>query len=107
MHTYKNYKKLFQQIPFFIVIFLLVISCSKSGGIEFLGRNGCSHTPAMEKNLISALNKSGIGTEYKYIDLDSLPTDDYRRGYGSPTVLVNGVDLFGMPRPKPTKAKPI
>jgi len=74
--------------------------------IEFLGRHSCSHSPTMEKNFVSALKKVGIENKYKYIDLASLPVDDFRRGYGTPTVLINGVDLFGMPRPMPTTAVP-
>ncbi len=33
------------------------------------------------------------------IDLASLPVDDPRRGYGSPTLLVGGVDVTGAGRP--------
>ena len=77
-----------------------------SQSIEFLGRHSCSHSPTMEKNFVSALKKVGIENKYKYIDLASLPVDDFRRGYGTPTVLINGVDLFGMPRPMPTTAAP-
>ena len=75
-------------------------------GIQFLGRSDCPHSPAMEKNLSSALENSGMKIKYKYIDLASLPTNDYRRGYGTPTVLINGEDLFGMARPMPTAAAP-
>lgn len=109
MHACINYYRLFKLIPLYIIVCLLAISCSGNEGrniqrIEFLGRSACSHSPAMEKNLLSALEKRGTGNKYKYIDLASLPVDDYRRGYGSPTVLINGEDLFGMPRPMPTKA---
>ena len=78
-----------------------------SRGIEFLGRSDCIHSPTMEKNFVSALETSGIDKKYKYIDLASLPAKDYRRGYGTPTVLINGVDLFGLPKPKPTRAAPV
>jgi hypothetical protein len=75
-------------------------------GIEFLGRSDCPHSPAMEKNLSFALENFRMKVKYKYIDLASLPTNDYRRGYGTPTVLINGEDLFGMARPMPTVAAP-
>jgi len=110
MNKFSYYKL----ITLLIIISFSIISCSgneggnmgnkSSHGIEFLGRSACSHSPAMEKNLLSALEKSGKGDKYKYIDLASLSVDDYRRGYGSPTVLINGEDLFGMPRPMPTTA---
>lgn len=35
------------------------------------------------------------------IDLASLPVDDPRRGYGSPTLLVGGVDVTGAGGPRP------
>ena len=107
----KNYS-LMKQIPLYLIVILLATSCSGNGGrkiqsIEFLGRSDCSHSPAMEKSLIAAIEKRGMGNQYKYINLASLPVDDHRRGYGSPTVLINGEDLFGMPRPKPTRAAPV
>lgn len=74
--------------------------------IDFLGGSNCPKSPAMEKNLDSALENIKIKKQYNFIDLASLPTNDYRRGYGTPTVLINGEDLFGMPRPKPTSAAP-
>ena len=101
-------------ITLFIIISFFMVSCSGNEGgkignksspiIEFLGRNNCSHSPTMEKNFVSALIKAGIENKYKYIDLASLPAKDYRRGYGTPTVLINGEDLFGMARPMPTTA---
>jgi len=66
-----------------------------SKGIEFLGRSDCIHSPTMEKNLVSALETSGLEKKYKYIDLASLPT-----------VLINGEDLFGMPKPMPIASAP-
>ena len=106
----------FKLISLFIIICLLTISCggneggnkgnNVSKGIEFLGRSDCPHSPAMEKNFVSALETSGIDKKYKYIDLASLPANDYRRGYGTPTVLINGEDLFGMPKPMPIASAP-
>ena len=103
-------------IPLFIIICVMGISCGSnesgnmgnkiSKGIEFLGRSDCIHSPKMEKNLVDALETSGLEKKYKYIDLASLPAEDYRRGYGTPTVLINGDDLYGMPKPKPIASAP-
>ena len=103
-------------ITSFIVICVLTISCggneadymrnNVSKGFELLGKSDCIHTPKMEKNFVSALEATGVDKKYKYIDLASLPTNDYRRGYGTPTVLINGEDLFGMPKPKPIASAP-
>jgi hypothetical protein len=100
----------------FIIISFFIVSCSGneggnmgnnvSKGIEFLGRSDCIHSPAMEKNFVSALETSGVDKKYKYIDLASLPAGDYRRGYGTPTILINGEDLFGMPKPMPITSAP-
>ena len=74
--------------------------------IEFLGRDSCANSPLMEKNFVSALKKAGIEKKYKYTDLASLPPEDYRRGYGTPTLLINGEDVFGMARPLPIASAP-
>ncbi len=34
------------------------------------------------------------------IDQEALPHGDIRRGYPTPTILVNGRDLFGLPEPE-------
>lgn len=80
----------FKIVPLFIIICVLGISCGSnesgnmgnkiSKGIEFLGRSDCIHSPKMEKNLVAALGVSGLEKKYKYIDLASLPAEDYRRG---------------------------
>lgn len=35
------------------------------------------------------------------VDVGTLDRDDYRTGYGTPTILVSGDDLFGQSRPAP------
>ncbi len=114
MSILNNYDSVLKRILFLIIISFLAISCGgneagnpgskPSPEIEFLGRSTCAHSPHMEKSLDAALKKRGIGKKYTYIDMGSLPADDPRRGYGSPTVLINGEDLFGMPRPKKAPA---
>jgi hypothetical protein len=66
--------------------------------IEFLTRDGCVNTPKMRV----ALEKVMQGAEFVVVDIGALPRSDYRRGYGTPTVLVEGRDLFGMPKPNPS-----
>jgi hypothetical protein len=53
----------------------------------------------MRANLDEALRAIGHPITYAVIDADTLPESDPRGGYGTPTVLVAGVDLFGMPAP--------
>ncbi len=61
--------------------------------IEFLYFEGCPNTPALGDRLAEA------GRSFNPIDMTTLPGDDIRRGYGSPTILINGHDLFGAPVP--------
>ena len=78
----------------------------KGRTIEFLGTGSCANSPVMEKNLQEALTLKGLAATYNFIDIKELPESDYRRGYGTPTVLVNGMDIFGAPRPLPTSKAP-
>ncbi len=74
-------------------------------GITFLTRAGCPKSPTMWKNLESALGEMGIAASVATVDLGDLAPDDFRTGYGTPTVLVNDEDLFG--RSKPAAATPM
>ncbi len=71
----------------------------KRGRIQFLTREGCPNTPLMRSNLDAAL-KLVAWDGYTTVDLASLSEDDLRLGYGTPTVLVDGVDIMGVPMPK-------
>jgi hypothetical protein len=94
-------------INVFIAILFVVVSCNNIGDkvevsemkIEFLGRYDCANSPTMEKNLKQALMLKGIEEGYIFIDIKKLPESDMRRGYGTPTVLLNGRDIFRAPRP--------
>ncbi|MGE3108375.1 MAG: hypothetical protein AB7G11_03860 [Phycisphaerales bacterium] len=67
--------------------------------IELLGFASCPNTPTMRENLRAAL--ASIGADWSFLDTDQekLPAGDLRRGYPTPTVLVNGRDLYGLPVP--------
>ena len=75
--------------------------------LVFLTRQGCVNTTTMRENLEDALKAMALPNDYQFIDADSLTGSDPRRGYGTPTVLYEGRDLFGMseppvPTPPPT-----
>lgn len=77
------------------------------GELVFLTRQGCVNTVTMRANLDAALKVLGLPNDYQFIDADSLAPSDPRGGYGTPTVLYHGRDLFGMseppiPHPPPT-----
>lgn len=86
---------------------LLLTACSRTTpqpeisavNIELLGFDGCPNTPAFRERVEQAATEVG-GYRVIYIDQESLPADDLRRGYATPTALVDGEDLFGLPRPQ-------
>ena len=92
---------------FRFALVLLVISFSqlpsqgKKMKIEFLGmKDGCPNTPKMWVSLQSAMRELNWNTPIDSLDLIELSEkQDVRAGYGSPTILVNGKDLFGASLP--------
>ena len=67
--------------------------------VVFLTREGCVNTVTMRANLDDALKALALPNDYQFIDADTLKESDPRGGYGTPTVLYEGRDLFGMPEP--------
>jgi len=69
--------------------------------VTFLTREGCPKSPAMYANLRAALATHDWAGDPVVVDIGELPEDDPRTGFGTPTVLVDGVDLFGLRTPQP------
>ena len=69
--------------------------------LTFLTREGCVATQTMLANARQALGTMADAQPLQVVDLDALPRDDIRRGYPTPTLLVNNVDAFGLPQPTP------
>ena len=67
--------------------------------LVFLTRQGCVNTVTMRENLDEALKALALPNDYQFIDADTLQPSDGRGGYGTPTVLYEGRDLFEMPEP--------
>ncbi len=65
-----------------------------------------ANTATMRTRLDAALDRLGAATDCAVIDTDTLADGDARRGYGTPTVLYNNRDLFGMPEPTPPIPSP-
>ncbi len=64
--------------------------------IEFIGMKGCPNTPPMYRSLKRAVRKLGLQQEILVLDAFELAgKNDPRAGFGTPTILVNGKDLFG------------
>jgi hypothetical protein len=69
--------------------------------IELLGSPDCPHVHTVRSNLKTALADLGLASALREVNQGSLHPEDERRGYPSPTILVNGRDLYGM---SPTNA---
>ncbi len=74
-------------------------SAASSMKIELLGFEGCPNTPLLRSSVQKALDEMKSPTKIIYIDQLKLNADDLRRGWPTPTVLVNGRDLFGLAPP--------
>jgi hypothetical protein len=70
--------------------------------IELLGFPDCPNTPVLRENLRAALASIGEGITFRDVNQAELAEDDVRRGWPTPTILVNGVDLFNLPAPTGT-----
>lgn len=68
--------------------------------LEFLTRDGCRNTPQLLENLKAAISKGKIPAEFTLVHQASLPADDPRTGYPTPTILIDGRDVFGLPAPQ-------
>lgn len=74
--------------------------------LEFLTRDGCKNTPVMLENLKVAIAEGKLSAEYTVIQQGTLSPDDSRTGYPTPTILLNGKDIFGLPVPQPPFPEP-
>ena len=66
-------------------------------GVQFLVFDGCPLADAARANLEKALVDCGM-SGYEEIDILDPGTPDDLPGWGSPTILVNGVDITGQPK---------
>jgi hypothetical protein len=74
---------------------------SVKADLVFLTRDDCVQTPDMVNNLDDALKSLGWPNDYQFINIGTLPKDDVRTGYPTPSVLWKGRDIFGLPVPRP------
>lgn len=74
--------------------------------LEFLTREGCKNTPVMLENLKKAITEGKLSADYTVVQQAALKPDDPRVGYPTPTILLNGKDIFGLAVPKPPFPEP-
>ena len=65
--------------------------------IQFLAFSGCPLADPARDNLKSALSSCGLSS-YEDIDILDPASPEDLRGWGSPTILVNGADVTGQPK---------
>lgn len=111
-------QNLFRRFSNAVVVCLLVVSSGcgsedtrpteppEMATIEFLTREGCANTATMIESFRSALRSENAGLSFALIDIGTLPVTDPRTGYSTPTVLVDGRDLLGLPAPQPPYDRP-
>jgi len=68
--------------------------------VEFLTRDGCKNTPQLLENLNAAIATGKIAAEFTLVHQGTLPPEDPRTGYPTPTILLEGRDIFGLPAPQ-------
>jgi hypothetical protein len=89
----------------------LVLSACAGGptvddGIVLLARAGCADSGTMRANLEVAARALTPPAAFTVVDLDTVPADDIRRGYPTPTLLFANRDVFGLAVPTPPLPQP-
>lgn len=64
--------------------------------VELVYFTGCPHVEAARRAIRDALSAAGLPPCWQEWNSDDAATPDALRGYGSPTVLVNGRDVAPM-----------
>jgi glutaredoxin len=74
-------------------------------GIQLLSFDGCPYSVKTRVLLQDVIASAGIDASIEEVDLDSPATPVALRGWGSPTVLVNGRDVGGLEAPPGTSCR--
>ena len=75
-----------------------IVTVRGSLDVELLTRNGCQNSPMLLERLLLAI-ESMANVDFVIVDQEALAVADPRRGYTTPTILVDDRDLFGLPEP--------
>lgn len=64
--------------------------------VELLYFKGCPNISIARKNLSDAFAKAGVAPQWNEVDLNDPNLQKELKGYGSPTILVDGKDVTGI-----------
>lgn len=67
--------------------------------VELIYFEGCPNVDAAREHLARALEAEGLSAAWTEWDVDDAETPEEKRAFGSPTVLVDGVDVTGASEP--------
>jgi mercuric ion transport protein len=68
--------------------------------VQLLFFVGCPHVDETRRALRAALEATGAGNlVVEELDVEAATTPPHLRGWGSPTILINGADIGGEARP--------
>ena len=63
--------------------------------LDLLYLDGCPHVTAARARLREALDSLGLTDSWREWDATNAEMPDHLRGFASPTILINGVDVVG------------
>ena len=72
-------------------------SKAKIMDVQFLAFSGCPLADPARENLKKALSDCSI-SDFEEVDILDPASPEELRGWGSPTILVNGLDVTGLPK---------
>jgi hypothetical protein len=68
--------------------------------LQFVTRDGCKNTPELMENLKAAIDAGNLPAHFLVVHQSTLSPDDPRTGYPTPTILLDGKDIFDLPVPQ-------
>ena len=64
--------------------------------VDFVYDKACPNVKAARANLMRAFSRAGVSAHWTEHPIGSAETPAYARGFGSPTILVDGIDVGGL-----------
>ena len=73
--------------------------------IQLVHFDGCPNVVAARAALSRCLTSLGLPPEYEEVNTDAADAPEALREWGSPTILVDGIDVGGEPKPNGTSCR--